>query len=166
MKRGFSAIFLIVMLFFLATPVVFYLFSLREKSEIRGVSSSKAAKGFSIEISSSGGTWDLYEYGCADVDECGEGLYSGKRVSVTSGGNEKHHMVSFTVKSSSDEIKYVKFFVKPGWGSSQRTFILEPASVEGLGAVRFDEENAAIFALLVPVSYFSSSHFVAGSFSD
>ncbi len=166
MRKGFSAILLIIILFFLAAPVAFYLFSLKEKSEIRGAASSGPANGFSIEINSSGGTWDLYEYGCVDMNECEAGLYSGRRISVTSGGDEDYHRVSFTVKPSSDEIKYVKFFVKPAWGSVQRIFALNPGRAAGLEVAGFDEGNSSISALIVPVSSFSSAHFVAGSFSD
>ncbi len=166
MRKGFSAVLLIIVLFFLAVPAVFYFFSLREKSEIRGAVSSGPSNGFSIEINSSGGSWDLYEYGCVDIDECKDGLHSGRRISVTSGGEEDYHRVSFTAKPSSDELKYVKFFVKPAWGSAQITFTLNPGRAAGLEEVGFGEDSALIPALIMPVSSFSSAHFVAGSFSD
>ncbi len=166
MSKGFGALFFIIAAFFVAAPFVFFIVNLRAGSEVKGVSAPGYSKGFSVVVNSSQGTWDLYQYGCADLDDCREGLFSGKKISMTSGGETSSYMLPFVIAPNSGDISYVKFFVKPGWGSAQRIFSLDASTYPGSANAEFDAEGKKVNVLIVPVEAFTASHFVAGSFSD
>ncbi|KKS06076.1 MAG: hypothetical protein UU59_C0036G0006 [candidate division WWE3 bacterium GW2011_GWE1_41_27] len=166
MRKGFGALFFIIAVFFIAAPFAFYIASLRNSSEVKGVSTPGYPKGFSVVVNSSQGTWDLYQYGCADLDECRKSLFSGKKVSLTSGGADKSYTLPFVVAPGSQDVSYVKFFVKPGWGSAQRIFSIDMGSFPGMENAEFEAEGKKVNALIIPVKAFEDSHFTAGSFSD
>lgn len=166
MRRGFGVLFFIIAVFFVAAPFAFYIVSLRNGSEVKGVSTPGYSTGFSVVVNSSQGTWDLYQYGCAGLDECRKSLFSGKKVSSTSGGTTKSYTLPFVAAPDSGDISYVKFFVKPGWGSAQRIFSIEMGSYPGMENAEFEAEGKKVNALIIPVEAFKDSHFTAGSFSD
>ncbi|EKD94925.1 MAG: hypothetical protein ACD_25C00157G0002 [uncultured bacterium] len=166
MRKGFGALFFIIAVFFIAAPFAFYITSIRSGPEVRGASTSGYPEGFSIVVNSSQGTWDLYQYGCADLDECRNSLFSGKKVSMTSGGATKSYTLPFAVAPDSQDIKYVKYFVKPGWGSAQRTFSVNSGKFTGVETTEFEPEGKRVNVLIVPVEAFTAPHFMAGSFSD
>jgi hypothetical protein len=166
MRKGFSALFLIVMVFFLAAPLVFYFTVSKGDSQIKGASSSEPSIGFSVNVNSSQGTWDLYEYGCSDIDECRESLFSGKKLTIISGGEVNSHKIDFTGKNASQDVKYIKLFIKPGWGATQRDFTVTSGSFSGMTLKEFDDDGVTVKALLIPVTAFEADYFSAGSFSD
>ncbi len=166
MRKGFGALFFIIAVFFIAAPFAFYIASLRNNSEVKGASTPGYSEGFSIVVNSSQGTWDLYQYGCADLDECRKSLFSGKKVSLTSGGAAKSYILPFVAAPDSEDIGYVKFFIKPGWGSAQRIFSIDMGSFPGMEKAEFEAEGKKVNALIIPVKAFEDSHFTAGSFSD
>ena len=166
MSRGFGALFFIIAAFFIAAPFVFFIVNLKTGSEVKGVSVPGYSKGFSVVVNSSQGTWDLYQYGCVDFNECRESLFSGKKISMTSGGEPSSYTLPFVEAPKSGDISYVKFFVKPGWGSVQRIFSVDVGSFSGAITAEFDAEGKAVNALVVPVEAFTAPHFIAGSFSD
>lgn len=167
MRKGFSALFVVIMVFFIAAPFVFYYVVSREKTGVKGASSSVTVKeGFSVTLNSAQGTWDLYEYGCSTLEECTGGLFSGKKLSIISGGKISDHTVGFSKSLLSEDSQFIKLFVKPGWGSMQRDFNLLPNAGQFIKVVEFTSEGAMINALIVPRGAFDSGYFSAGTFSD
>lgn len=167
MRKGFSALFVVIMVFFIAAPFVFYFVVSREKTGVKGASSSAPIKeGFSVTLNSAQGTWDLYEYGCSTLEECSGSLFSGKKLSIISGGKISNHTIGFSKSLLSEDSQFIKLFVKPGWGSMQRNFKLSPDAEQFVKAVDFNYEGAVIKALIVTRGAFDSGYFSAGTFSD
>ena len=166
MRKGFGVLFFIIAVFFIAAPFAFYIARTKTGSQVKGVADAGYSQGFSVVVNSSKGTWDLYQYGCADLDECKKALFSGKKLSMTSGGEVSSYTLPFIKAPDAQDIEYVKFFSKPGWGSAQRTFYVSEGKFTGLETVEFEAEGKKVNALIVPVKAFTASHFVAGTLSD
>jgi len=80
--------------------------------------------------------------------------------------NGKSIFRKYEFGGSKHALSYVKFFVKPGWGSAQRIFSIDMGSFPGMENAEFEAEGKKVNALIIPVKAFEDSHFTAGSFSD
>jgi hypothetical protein len=158
---------------FLAIPILYFFYTQPpanlEGESVKGVRSGEISEngGVSLVVSSSFGTWDLYEYLCVSMDECLSGLMSGKEWSTVSGGTTDGHEVNITFPPTWEEYEYLKVFVLPGWGSSSRSFnvsgseslIVEPYTYEGgtysVGLIPLrSEDGAAKGSVFVELSDF------------
>ena len=105
--------------------LVFYRGYVFTTSGVKGVSSIGARNlkpGFGIEVVSNKGTWDMSVYLCKDKESCEVSLDSGLRWSTIGGGITPKKTVIIESQESWKDYKYVKVFVKPGWGSVNREF--------------------------------------------
>ncbi len=162
MRKGFSLPLLLIIILFVAAPFLFFFFKTSHGNDVKGSSSINSQNGFYIVLNSTQGNWDLYQVGCTSIDECAETLDSGRRINMVSGGQTTGHRVSFSDTSAYSGFSFVKFYVKPSWGSATRTFKLTVGNDSLVVSKSFESESA----LIVPVSALSKSTFMAGSFSD
>ena len=131
MQKGFSVSFVVIFIvLFIATPIIFWWATAKNnfsvQNDIKGAStydSIQSKNGLLIEISSKQGTWDLFEYLCKTKEECVSSLLGGKRWGTVSGGTtSENHQVIIESSDEWDNNKYLKLFVKSGWGSPERKF--------------------------------------------
>ena len=112
---------IIIVLAFIGIPVVFWAFTFnKESDDVKGLSTEKS--GIVVNVLSKNGAWDMYQYMCEDKSTCLEGLTSGKSLEKTSGGGGSEQSVSIIPSIDWGSNKYIKIFVKSGWGSTERSF--------------------------------------------
>ncbi|OGC77525.1 hypothetical protein A2619_01940 [candidate division WWE3 bacterium RIFOXYD1_FULL_39_9] len=172
-KNGYvSPLVLFFIFLFISIPIIYWGATSWGKSavSVKGTSDVVLAggRGISVEVTSVGGTWDLYAYLCNSEEECSDNLTSGKKIGVFSGGNSEQFLVQIPYDSSWDSHKYVKLYVKTGWGSTSRTFSVSGQD-EQLGLIYKEyagDTGRKYNLILVPVEKLGSENNYIGSFSD
>jgi hypothetical protein len=133
MPKGFSAtalaiIITIVLSFSLVTWIAY---SNSSAPKVRGASSSGdlIKPGFSVDVSSQKGTWELYVFLCEEKDTCLESSDSGVRWLTKGGGKTSDSEVFLEATDLWDKYDYIKVFAKPGWGSDERKFSVSKENI-------------------------------------
>lgn len=170
-SKGFSVpIVVIFVAIFLAVPLV-YLFLSKNSSnnvDVKGASAQVEVTktGLGIFITS-GGTWDLFEYLCKDLDECSKDLMSGNRWGTVSGGAVQDFRVSVPSDSDWGSSKYLKIFVREGWGSMQRSFDLKLInSEEGISEKPFTYSGSEYKVILIELEKIKNKAIDIATYSD
>ena len=170
-SRGFSVpIVIIFVAIFLAVPVVYLLFSKNSSNNVnvKGASAQieVSKSGLGIYVSSQG-TWDLFEYLCKDLDECANDLMTGNRWGTVSGGAVKDFRVSVPTDSDWGSSKYLKIFVREGWGSMQRSFNLNLInSEEGISEKSFTHGGSEFRVILIEIEKIKNKANDKATYSD
>ncbi|MDC0449000.1 hypothetical protein OAL67_00075 [bacterium] len=151
---------------FVIIPLSYFLFVYKEgysDPNVRGAKTNEVipTNGFSLQVTSKGGTWELYEYFCKTKEECLTSLMSGERFGNVGGGAVEDYDVFLTPDDSWEEYKFVKVFIRAGWGSTDRSFNLVGAEV-----LQVDYEGSTYNVLLVPVEDVLDRYYIAGKFID
>lgn len=167
MNKGFSLPIVLILALFISLPVIYFVFSARASApKVKGTSTA-ANVGFDVQISSTKGTWDLFEYLCATKDECTKALAGGKRLETISGGQASTYDVVVEPSQDWSAYKYIKLFVKPGWGSPFRSFSVDnTAQISGAEFITLTEGQSAYNAILVPISSIQDKFYTSINFSD
>lgn len=171
---GFTIPFVTVfVLVLLISPILFFVFHntfltdpmVKGASISAPINSQSTDSPINITVSSNSGTWDLFAYLCSEQESCAKPLDSGKRVVSVSGGITKGQQVAISYTEAWSNFKYVKIYVRPGWGSTLRTFV---ASVSGDDLViqNAEYEGNIYEVVLIPVSSFKDSVAAIVTFSD
>lgn len=167
MNKGFSLPIVIIVALFISLPVIYFLsISKPQQQTVKGVSSVKNS-GFSIQIKSTNGTWDLLEFLCNDMDECTQSLTSGKRVETISGGITDSYEVFLEPSSDWDNYEFIKIYAKPGWGSSARTFsVVDKGVVPGTIVQTFTEDDVEQPFIIIPLDPVKSEFYTSANLAD
>lgn len=158
---------------FLSVPFVFYLLVVKPmnstKDNVKGVYAEVPRKeGLTLRVSSKGGTWDLYQFLCDEHDACLKTLNIGKQWGVYSGGVTNNHEINVSPKQSWDpKFKYLKVYVRSGWGSMLRDFnstVLNDSNKIELQTVVSDGVNYKV--ILVPIENINENSRILIDFRD
>ena len=138
-------------------------------SSVKGISTSSkpVSAGISITLTSENGGWDMQQYVCSTKEECAKSLTGGKRWQVLSGGATGSHDVTVSPSSEWKEGSYLKFFVKPAWGSFSRSFSVKTDTpYSDVSMVTLSDQSGEYSAVLIPSRYVSEASGVHVIFSD
>jgi len=152
---------------FLILPIAFFFLNTKNGGNVQGAKTQANKKGIILKISSGNGTWDMMKYFCKTKDECLTSLFSGKIIDTTSGGIVEDSNVTVDYSSDWTNYEFIKVFVKPGWGSSTRTFKVTSAGVipnVTIEKVTYGGINYNV--ILVPLNSVNGELLEAASFSD
>lgn len=164
---------LIVIFLFIALPLIFWFVSNRYSNNpsVKGLSVREKGNGFLIVINSKYGSWELNEYLCETFEECKSSLTSGTLWGTVGGGTGDGggdgHEIVVEKSDGWKAYKYLKVFVKPSWGASERTF--SAGSVSGsLGVVKYSAivENQSFNVVIAPLDILASDTFDLVEYSD
>lgn len=156
---------LIFVLAFLAAPLVFWLSSSKNSTQpdVQGAQATSSKEGTYIQVTSEKGSWDLLEYLCKTKEECTSSLTSGKKWEAISGGVTEGSSIKINYSDLWRDYKYLKVFVKSGWGASAHTFMLK----NEFGVA---EAETTIFgndqALILPITVVESGSYTFLLFTD
>lgn len=167
MKRGLSATALAITtsIVLIASLISFVIYRNTFTPKVKGTSSlgEVIKPGFSVDVVSQKGTWELYVFLCEDKDGCTESLDSGVRWLTRGGGQTEDSEVFVEARDSWKKYEYIKLFVKPGWGSEDRNFVgtLEdvPLQVESVTIDDFD-------VVVIPTTNVQLEFYKVVTFSD
>lgn len=168
MQKGYARpLLLIVLPLIIALSLTYKVVSSRinsTKSEnVMGTSTVNEKPGFSVRVVSPDGTWELIQYVCTTLEECTSDLTSGKRVGSVGGGATALQELFVPAAPEWKDYKYIKYFVKPGWSSAQRTFkISELGTFTGSVKKTFTE----IDVVIAPVENVLATSQKSATFSD
>jgi hypothetical protein len=168
MQKGFARPLLLILLFLvIALPLTYKVVSNRinsTKSEnVKGSSSVNEKPGFSVRIVSADGTWELIQYVCVTQEECTSGLTSGKRVGSVGGGATELQEIFVPTAPEWKDYKYIKYFVKPGWSSTQRVFKISDL---GTFANSIKKSFTEADAVIAPIESILTTFQKSATFSD
>ncbi|MFA6981868.1 MAG: hypothetical protein WC243_02510, partial [Patescibacteria group bacterium] len=167
MPKGFTAttLAIIVTVVLTSSLVGWVVYSNSNTPKVKGVSSSGDVikPGFSVDVASNRGTWDLYVFLCEKKETCLEGLETGVRWITRGGGKTVDSEVFVEARNSWDKYDYIKVFVKPGWGSEERKFtpVKENVPLEVQTQTINDVET-----ILLPTEVFAADFYKVAKFSD
>ena len=168
MQKGYARPLLLVLLFLvIALPLTYKAVSNRitsiKSESVKGVSSANDKPGFSVGVVSSEGTWELIQYVCLTQEECTFNLTSGKRVGSVGGGVTILQEVFVPTAPEWKDYKYIKFFVKPGWGSAERAF-----TISELGTFTASEKKtfSGADAVIAPIEHILTAFQQSATFTD
>ena len=166
MKKSFL-IPLIIILVFAGIPTVFWFLSSKEDIDenVQGVRSGST--GVVLKIVSNGGAWDMFKYVCESREKCLESLESGKKLDVTSGGGLEEQSVAIKYIHEMESQEFMKIFVKPGWGTVERTFSVSlDSNTSDVTIEKMKFGNSDIDIVLIPMTYLHSEVFDLATFVD
>src|SRR3990167_475101 len=169
MQKGLSMPLVLIIVLLLALPVGYFIYAKNTQSDnVKGTSVEAARKpGFGVEIISVGGTWDLVEYLCTSMDECTKSALSGKRWGSVSGGTTQSHEVVVQANSEWKNYEYIKYLVRPGWSSVDRTFkVLDEGTIRGSVVKILKDGLSSYETVITPISEVISSYQNSATFSD
>lgn len=126
-----------------------------QNANVMGISSSDNSvekKGVSVQVKSTSGTWDMYQYLCKTKDECLSDLFSGYSSGSVSGGASDNVNIYIEALNNWKDYEYLKIFVRPGWGSDSSSFNVTNSSSE-LQAIRntINYKGASHNIVLIPL---------------
>src|SRR3989344_5972756 len=159
MKGGFSVpIILVVILLFVLAPVgYYYLVNSQNPDSVKGMSTSSSdGNGFVFYITSNGGTWDLSEYLCKDMTEWVRGLTSGELFGQISGGTTTDHEVYISYSDNWKNYEYMKVYITPGWGTSNREYFVS----QTVGEIQTLQSDGNEKVLIIPLNRDESNRVV------
>jgi len=164
MRRGSTLPLVMVLVLFLMVPLGFWFFYSRNSQDnVKGANVSGITNGMYVTVSSTGGTWDLVRYLCKGRSECVGSLSSGLQLETISGGNAQKYQVAFSYESGWDQYAFLKIYLKPGWGSHERTFdINNIGTIPGTTVEVLDKQQV----VLIPLAPIKSGFFKSSDFSD
>jgi hypothetical protein len=171
-KNGYTTpLVVLFIIMFVSIPIIYWSFFSKSESvaEVKGVTRVAEVDnaGLNLAINSIGGTWDMYTYLCDDPEQCLDTVSSGKRISVSSGGKVENYLLKLPFDESWKKQKYLKIYIKAGWGSQNRTFKASNISQNSNVKVEtIDSETNALNVLLVPTEVLETTKEIIGSFSD
>ena len=126
--------------------------SISKKDKVLGESEKAIVNernGFSVLVKSNGPTWDFYEYLCKSLDECKTAPESGYQLPLISGGLTEGHEIIVEPSNEWNGYKYLKFYVKGGWGQDFANFrLVNQPRINGTELGEFNDMSYVI----VPVS--------------
>ncbi|KKS16347.1 MAG: hypothetical protein UU77_C0054G0006 [candidate division WWE3 bacterium GW2011_GWC1_41_7] len=160
---------ILIIVVLVAFPVGYYFYTQNINSDnVKGMSADVTRKpGFGVEIVSLGGTWDLVEFLCTTLEECTKSAVSGKRSGSVSGGTTQSHEVVVQAKPEWKEYQYIKYLVRPGWSSVDRTFkVLSEGSINGTVVKVLKDGLSSYETVITPVSEVLSVYKQSAIFSD
>ncbi len=155
---------IVFLLAFVSVPV-FYFFLINKSNQLSNVKGARTEvslnSGLILNVKSSAGGWDLHEILCKTKDECTKTLLSGKEWSVVSGGTTEGHEIKVSADQNWQDYKYMKVFVRSGWGSISRVFKILP-NVKVTDVATYDMrtinyENSEYRVLVIPLDKLSNS---------
>jgi hypothetical protein len=168
MQKGFARpLLLVILLLIIALPLTYKAVSKiivsTKSEEVKGTTTVNEKPGFSVKVISSKGTWELIQYACTTQEECTSGITSGKRLESIGGGTTASQDIFIPAVPEWKDYKYIKYFVKPGWGSTQRNFkVIELGTFTGSIKKTFTEVDAVI----APVENVLTAFQKSATFSD
>ncbi len=167
MNKGFSLPIVLIVALFISLPVMFFFFSTRATApNVKGAFTT-ANVGFDVQISSNKGTWDLFEFLCTTKEECTTSLTGGKRLETIGGGQVKTYDVVVEPDQAWNDYKFIKLFVKSGWGSPFRTFsVSDPAQIPGAEVTKITEGLSDYNIILLPITSVQNSFYTSINFTD
>lgn len=158
---------------FLSIPFFYYYYSLKQNqindASVRGTFSEVPEKnGVTVRVSSSGGSWDLYQFLCDDHDACLKSLSMGKSWGIISGGITDLHEFNISPDQNWDsKFKYLKIYTTSSWGSMLRVFdsytLNQDDSIE-LHQLSFD--GATYNVILIPLENINTDSKILVEFRD
>lgn len=159
---------ILIVTVFLVIPIVFWVVSFRSTDDnIQGARTKNGDAGASVLVSSKYGTWDLVKYLCQTREECVGSLTSGRVLDTTSGGVTDRQSVVIKYSKDWDSYKFLKVFVKSGWGSSLREFQVSLAGNASGSYVEDVVYNGINYkVVIVPIDIISGSLMEIAEFSD
>jgi len=161
MQKGFSRPLVLLLLAFCGA--LLFLIAYKKPSSspyVKGVTSSvvpNSTPGFTLDVISTEGTWNVFVYLCENTEVCIESADSGKFWRVFGGGRTPHHTVVVPAQDVWKDFRFVKVFAKPGWGSSARTFAVAKNTVSF--DLNIHEVPQGYDVLIFPTSAVSSESF-------
>jgi len=166
MKKSFL-IPLIIVLVFAGIPTTFWFLSSKEGVDENVQGAKSGSTGVVLKIISNGGAWDMFKYACESREKCLESLESGKKLDVTSGGGVEEQSVAIKYTHEMESQEFMKIFVKPGWGTVERTFSASlDSGVSGVSIEKMNVGNNSLDTILIPVKYLQSEVFDLATFVD
>jgi hypothetical protein len=171
-SRGFTVpIVLIISTIFISLPVLFLFLTTRQHDgSVKGISDIETQKrnGIAIQIESTQGNWDLYEYKCNTKEECTSGLFNGVKVYMISGGKSSAQVIHVDKPIDLGDAKYIKMFVRPAWGSSTRSFKTTVKPDLEIVETNISFDKSVYSVIIFPTSVFDSTvnYYDAVVFSD
>lgn len=168
MRKGFAWPLLLIFIVFLAVPLAYWYFSYRSAQEsIKGVKTSGIEVGFYVTINSKGGTWDLSSFLCKTRSECLESLSSGYMLGTNSGGKVSGYDITFSYDNSWNDYSYLKLFVKSGWGTQGKAFVVtDQGVVNGTSIEQINGDGYSQDVVLIPVKEVKHGFQKSAEFSD
>jgi len=151
---------ILIIVVLVAFPVGYYFYTQNINSDnVKGMSADVTRKpGFGVEIVSLGGT---------TLEECTKSAVSGKRSGSVSGGTTQSHEVVVQAKPEWKEYQYIKYLVRPGWSSVDRTFkVLSEGSINGTVVKVLKDGLSSYETVITPVSEVLSVYKQSAIFSD
>ncbi|RJR27138.1 hypothetical protein C4561_03165 [candidate division WWE3 bacterium] len=169
-KNGYiSPVVLLFIFLFISVPLIYWFVSSDEGSpeDVKGSSDvvTEETEGLLVNVTSES-TWDMYVYLCKNSDECDESLTAGKRVGVFSGGVVSKFTVAVPLDETWTEGNVVKFYIKPGWGSSGRVFSAESVGDSGAEVKRIRNDGMELETIFITVGDEHIGGSWVGEFSD
>ena len=176
MQKGYSVpIVIIAIVLFLLLPLSFFVY----KNNFSFSSTSKNVKGasvegdgfsrpgFSVSISSKNGNWDFVEYLCNSLNECNQSLYSGVRWGVTSGGATENHEIVVENTDEWGKYAYVKYFVRPAWPTTQRSFkVVNLGTYPDSKVYTLSDGNEDVETVIAKLIPGDTKFYISSSFAD
>lgn len=173
MSKGLALPIVIVFIaLFLSVPVFFYLYAnkgLEGNLNVKGAASEFTNEsGVTLRVSSKGGTWDLHQFLCDERNACLSTLMIGKPWGIVSGGLTENYEFNIDPDQGWDEqFKYLKVFVKSGWGSMFRTFSAMPLHQKDLvESHTITNESKDYTVILIPLENINSNSNILIEFKD
>lgn len=133
--------------------------------DVKGTStaSGDAKPGFSMNIISTGGMWELSKVLCVTEEECSKTFNGGKKLGSIGGGETDFHTLTIQYLPEWRDYKFMKIFVKPSWNSAARSYkVVSLGDITGSVKKTFSEGDALIFS----IEEISSDFKVSATFSD
>jgi hypothetical protein len=168
MKKGSLIPLVFIVSLFLIVPAAFWVLTSKTSNEnVRGVSIKSDKKGILVRIDSNYGNWDMVKYLCKDKEVCEASLVSGKGLDTTSGGQVKNRDVVVEYSPDWKDYKYLKVYVRSGWGSQVREFkVTKIGSVPGMTTEKITYGGSDYNVVFIPLDTVSESLLPTVRFSD
>lgn len=167
MPKGFTAttLAIIVTIVLTSSLIGWVLYSNATAPMVSGVSTTGVSiePGFSVDVISNSGTWDVYVFLCEKKDACLSSLNSGVRWITRGGGVTADSEVFVETADSWKKYDYVKVFAKAGWGSPDRKFTVAQERVPVDVSIN---EVEGVNVVLLPTEDLHTDFYKVARFSD
>jgi hypothetical protein len=92
---------------------------------------------------------------------------SGERFGAIGGGTVEDREIVVTPSEVWRSYGFIKIYVRPGWGSADRTFkVVSPGAVPGTEMTSVEYEGVDYNVILIPVGEVIDQYYQSGVFSD
>jgi len=168
MRRGSVWLLLLIIIVFITIPAAYWFFGYKNSQEsIKGAKTSGSQTGFYVTVNSNLETWDLNSYLCKTKDDCLGSLTSGYKLDTFSGGRVSGHQINFSYNPGWEQYQYLKLFVKSGWGSQTKSFVVaEGGNITGTVVDQVNDDGYKQDVVLIPINSIKDSFQKSAVFSN